>query len=349
MTWINKNKEEIRKEITQIAKDETGLTSFKAGGVLRGIIETYNQTIYPLYQDVFNFLGGQFTHSKADGSMLDLRGRELGVAREDARKTEGTFEAEGTKSGTVKMGSWFVTDSGLRFKAKSDQAFHTRKNNKIEVEAEFPGATYNILADTPIRSTAVIDGIRTFLVPTNWISLSGGDVESDEDYRKRIKAKWESQGPDNRPGKYLSIALSHTEVNDAKVIRTPRGSGSIDLILGAIAGISSQRVCDEVRVAIGDAYLLTRDLIVKPVAALEKDFTVSYVDKDSPENVKDTLRSWLLRRKIGESVTMRALYQDALVPLVFDKLEFHNPTRDITLGATSKIVVRTLRALKRAS
>jgi len=346
--WINKTKEEIRDAILKIAKEETGLTSFKEGGVLRGLVETYTQTIYPIYDDVLNFLGGQFTYLKATGTMLDIRGRELGVSRGVAQKSEGNFVADAVKSGTLQAGAWFVSASGLRFKVTRNTPFHAG-NNDIKVEAEFPGSRHNILPWTPIRCTTVVDGIVAYSVPSDWLTLSGRDEEPDDEYRQRIGARWESQGPDNRPGKYVSIALSNRDVNDVKVIRTPRGYGSVDIILGGIAGIPSTAVCDAVKSAIGDAYLLTRDLLVKPARAVRRDFTLSYEGKVAETEVENQLREWLQHRRIGESITMRALYYDSLSNLELSAIEFTSPTRDIAISNDSKINVGTITVTKRSA
>lgn len=335
--WIDKSKDEIRDAILTIAREETGLGSFKEGGVLRGLVETYTRTLYPLYQDVINFYGGQFTYMKASGSMLELRGRELGVIRKSPRKTLGVLRIEAIRSGTIREGTWFVSSGKLRFKNLEDTAFHAG-NNDLAVEAEFPGARYNILPNTDIRTTSVIDGIISILVPAGWISTPGRDIESDADYQSRIMAKWDALGEDNRPGKYELLALSIRGVNDVKVIRTPRGSGSIDIILGGDAGIPSSSTCDAVYQAISDSYLLTRDILVKPATAVNREFELSFSGDAGKSQVEQTLRLWLQSRKIGESVVMQKLYQEALHPLELNNLEYQKPTQNITIGPTSKVI-----------
>ncbi len=341
MTWIDKTEDEIRDAILEIAKEETGITSFKEGGVLRGLAETYTKTVYPLYKDVINFYGGQFTYLKASGAMLDLRGQELGLTRIPARKTQGHFLVDAIKSGSIEKGTWFVTAGGLRFKAVDKVNFHSGQNS-LPVVAEFAGAVYNILHDTPIRTTSVIEGIVELSVPENWISTPGRDEESDPEYRIRIKAKWDTQGQDNRPGKYVVIALAIPGINDVKVLRTPRGSGSVDVILGGDAGIPSQDTCDAVYQAISDAYLLTRDILVKPAIAETREFELTY-SGDVPEaEVEQGLRTWLHRRKIGQMVTMQDLYQSVFSGLDLVNLEYQRPTQNIEIGPVSKIIPQSI-------
>ena len=278
--------------------------------------------------------------------MLDLRGQELGVTRLQARKATGYFQVEAIKSGSVDKDTWFVTTGGLRFKATDKVNFHASKNT-VPVIAEFPGAVYNIVHDTSIRTTSVIEGIIKLTVPKNWIDLPGRDEESDPGYRIRIKAKWDTQGQDNRPGKYVLIGLATPGVNDVKVLRTPRGSGSIDIILGGDAGIPNKAVCDAVYKAISDAYLLTRDILVKPTTAEKREFELTYSGTATEEEVRQALRLWLQARKIGQMVTMQELYQEALKPLDVTRLEYQRPTQNIAVGSVSKIVAKSIRATRR--
>ena len=346
MRWIDKSKEEIRDAILTIVREETGLDSFKEGGVLRGLVETYTQTLYPLYRDVINFYGGQFTYMGASGAMLDLRGRELGVQRKTARKTLGALSVDATAAGTIRQGTWFVASEKLRFKTLKDTAFHAG-NNDVVVEAEFPGALYNILPNTAIRGTSVIEGITSILVPADWIIIPGRDKESDADYKNRIRAKWDALGADNRPGKYEMLALSTRGVNDVKVLRAPRGSGTIDIILGGDAGIPSKAICDAVYQAISDSHLLARDILVKAATAVEREFQLSFSGDVSESQVRQTLRLWLQARKIGEPVTMRKLYREALRPLELGSLEYQKPTLDVVIGSTSKVIPSSITVTKR--
>jgi len=346
MTWINRTEDEIRDFIVAIAKEETNLTSFKEGGVLRGLIETYTKATYSLYQDVINFYGGQYTYLQASGTMLNLRGQELGVSRRNARKTLGVIQAIATKAGSIAKGTWFLTNSGLRFKSTREVAFSAGSND-VAVEAEFAGALYNILSGSSLRSTTVLDGIGNFATRADWITQGGRDEESDTDYRQRIAAKWDGLGMDNRVGKYETIALGIEGVDDVKVIRTPRGSGSLDVVIAGYAETPSESVRDAVTAALSDFYLLTRDIMVKSAIEQEQEFVLSFSGKAMVASVENTLRFWLQRRKIGEDITMHALYREALSSLDFDHLEFQSPRRDILIEDSSKLKPTAIRVSKR--
>jgi len=336
VTWIDKSEEEIRNQVLIIAREETGLSSFKEGGVLRGLIETYSKSVYSLYQDVMNFYGGQFTYLRATGTMLDLRGRELGVLRREARKTKGVIQIIATKSGNISQGVWFVTNGGLRYKTSAEITFQAGRNN-VAVEAEFPGAVYNILPGTLIRSTAVLDGISGFTIPSGWITTQGRDDEFDEDYRKRIGAKWDSLGTDNRIGKYETIALSIKGIDDVKVIRAPRGSGSLDVVIASYASSITEAIITAFRDALADSYLLTRNIEIKSATPKNQEFVLNFSGSASKVQVQNTLRIWLQRRRIGENVTMHSLYKDVLSQLDIDHFEFEKPTSDIMVDEAAKI------------
>jgi len=311
------------------------------------------KTIYPLYRDSINFYGGQFTYMQASGLMLDLRGQEMGVLRKEARKTRGNLRLTYIKALTIPEGAWFVTPSGLRYKSISNVSLSTGQSNVAEdgkfqgnvaVEAEFPGAVYNILAGSAMRTTSVLDGVDSITVPKDWVTTPGRDRELDEDYRQRIKAKWDAQGADNRPGKYEHIALTVDGVDDVKVIRTPRGFGSIDVVIAGYAEIS-ESVKNEVKKKLADSYLLTRDIIVRAAKEEGEVFELSFssFSRDTTQSkVKNTLRAWLQRRKIGQAVTMKGLYQEALSSLDISKLEYKSPTRDIEVAPDAKVTPQSI-------
>ena len=338
MTWTNKTKEDIRDAILQIAAEETGLSSFKEGGVLRGLIETLTETTYSLYSDSINFYSGQFTYMQASGLLLDLRGRELGVLRKEAQKTKGIIKvkANSTKAAAIPKGTWFITHSDLRYKTTRDISLNEGVND-VPVEAEFPGALYNILAGSTIRTTSVLDGVNEITVSNNWITTPGRDRELDEDYRQRIKAKWDSQGTDNRPGKYEHIALAVPGVDDVRVIRAPRGFGSIDVVIAGYAETPTSSVISQVRQRLADSYLLTRDIIVRAAAETSQDFELRFFGNADVSSVRNALRAWLQRRKIGQTLTMKELYQEALSSLDISKLEYISPRQDIKVAPYAKV------------
>ena len=179
----------------------------------------------------------------------------------------------------------------------------------------------------------------------NWITTPGRDRETDKDYRQRIKAKWDSQGTDNRPGRYEHIALSVDGVDDVRVIRTPRGFGSIDVVIAGYAETPDQDVIDKVKMKLSASYLLMRDIIVRAAKEEELDVRLSFSsfsEKATQSEVEKNLRTWLQNHKIGEAVTMKGLYQEALSSLDISRLEYKSPTLDIEVAPDAKVTPRTI-------
>ena len=64
-TWIDKAENEIRDDIVEIAKQNTGLTNFKSTGVLRGFIEVIASVVFFIYKTAINPIYTNATVDKA--------------------------------------------------------------------------------------------------------------------------------------------------------------------------------------------------------------------------------------------------------------------------------------------
>ena len=77
-TWIDKDEKTIGDDILKIAKEETGLTSFKSVGVLRGIIEVVTRVVVFIYRTAINPIYRNASLDGATGFFLSLWGLMLG-------------------------------------------------------------------------------------------------------------------------------------------------------------------------------------------------------------------------------------------------------------------------------
>ena len=104
------------------------------------------------------------------------------------------------------------------------------------------GADYNVEPETAGRCTKVIKGLSSLTFGDGWNSIPGTDDETDDALRVRIYDRWRSLGSGNPPSKYEYLAESVTGVSEAKVIRAPRGYGSMDVVISSADGIPSAAV-----------------------------------------------------------------------------------------------------------
>ncbi len=348
MSFINKTQEEIKKEIFEIGTQNTGVSNFKPGGVLRGIWETMAVLVFQFYSRVINVLYRNLTWETAIDFWLDLHGMQLGVVRKSPTKAKGFFKCSAYNGGTVKKGLWIKTASGsLRYKVSTDTGFVSGEF-LLPVEAEFVGSKYNIIPGAEIRFSSTVFGIDAVYVPDDWTTIPGTDKEGDDSYRARIAARWAAQGDDNRPAKYESLARTVSGVQDIKVVRAPRGPGSVNVVVSAVDGLPSSVLLDSVRAAIDSSRLVARDTLVLGFTPVYTDFVVKFLGNCTAADVENELRSWVLERKIGEGITVEQLYKESLKTLNLSYIYFESPTEDMPVLSTGKNLIQSLTAAKEA-
>ncbi len=348
MTWVTKTEAEIRADVITIAKEETGLTNFKSTGVLRAFLEVFIRFVTMIYTGSINVIAKNTNLDTAVGTWLSFMGLLVGLARKTAKKTQGTFRCQAWGDGKITKGTWFINDAlGLRFKVLEDTAFHA-DTFTVGVEAEFTGIDYNIPSGTSMRATRVVNGLDTISVPDTWIRSLGTEDETDESYRERIKARWRSLGEGNPPSRYILHALSVDGVASAKVIRTPRGWGSTDVIITAIDGLPSTELLERVRTALHDYELVCRDLLVRPPSVLQVAVSIEYTGDVSPEILEIAIHKYFVSLGIGGKLEIRKFYNEPWENLAIASLEIITPSRDITTSENSIVVPSDISITKKA-
>jgi uncharacterized phage protein gp47/JayE len=327
-TWIDKDEKTIRDDIVAIAKKETGLTNFKNVGPLRGLIEVISRVVLFIYQTAINPIYYNATLDKASGIFLSFWGLMLGVARKQQTKTEGVFTGTAYGDGSIPSGTWAaVTNTDLRYKVVQDVAF-SEGNFSIPVIAEHPGGAYNIGEDMPLRLTRVIDGLDAVTVEPDWITSPGQDAEEDEPYRQRIKTRWRDQTLGDTKDTYQYYAEEVPGVRSAKVIRTPRGPGSTDVLIAAVNGVPDENLIKAVKANLHAHELMAFDVQVRAPDILEIDVEIEYSGDAEEAEVRHIAEQYIYRLGIGGRFALRDLYA-LYQPLPLNTIEILSPDRDV--------------------
>ena len=337
-SWIDKTEDEIRDEVIAWGKEETGLTNLKSVGVLRGFLEALVKTTISAYNGYINPIYKQANLDSATGLWLSLWGLLVGVVRKKATKVSGRLGGVAYDDGKLLKGTWIVTEgTALRFKVTEDTPFYAG-DFTFPVEAELEGSVYNLLPGAPIRATRVVQGLESVTVLADWNTTLGTDDELDDAYRSRIKDKWRSIGEGNPPSKYEYVAAGVSGVISAKVIRTPRGYGSMDVLVTSVEGLPSATLLQDVWTAL-DAYaLVCRDLLVRAPAAVPCDVVIEYRGSVAREAVEMAVRQYILSLGIAGKLEVRKFYTDPWEAFDFDSLEIIAPSRDIQAGENQLII-----------
>jgi len=328
-SWINKKENEIRDDIIAIAKEETGLTNFKSTGVLRGFVETIARVVFAIYQNAINHIYNNATLDNATGFFLSLWGIMLGVVRKQASKTTGVFTGTSYGDGSISAGTWAVVEgTELRYKVSEKVNFQADTEFSIPVIAENPGFEYNVGSGTSIRLTRVVNGLDNVSVRENWITSPGQNEEEDDPYRVRIKSRWKGQVLGDTKEVYRFYAEEVDGVRAARIVRTPRGPGTTDVIVAAINGQPSEELLQAVRDNLYSHELMAFDVQVKSPQILNINLHIEFSGDASANEVQIIADNYVYDLGIGGRFKNADLYE-LYRPLNLKTIEIVSPERDV--------------------
>jgi uncharacterized phage protein gp47/JayE len=337
-TWIGKDEKTIMDDILSIAKEETGLTSFKSVGVLRGFLEVIKYVVVFIYKTAINSIYDNASLDGATGFFLTCWGLALGVTRKQSAKTEGRFRGAAYGAGKIPAGAWIVVEgTDLRYKVTEEVSFLRDDFFDVPVIAEFEGSDYNIGAGIPLLVSRVIAGLDLVSVEDEWITSLGEEVEEDEPYRQRIKTRWREQTLGDTKDTYKYYAEQVQGVRSAKIIRAPRGPGSTDVVVASINGAPDQALLDAVKAHLHDHELMSFDVEVKSPEILEVEITIEYSGDQNETEIRLIAERYIYSIGIGGRFQMSKLYE-LYRPLKCKTIEILSPDRDIQAEALYLVV-----------
>jgi uncharacterized phage protein gp47/JayE len=328
-SWINKSEKIIREDIIAVGKKHTGLTNFKSTGVLRGFLEVITMVVVFIYQSAINPIYRNASLDGATGIFLSMWGLMLGVARKQAVKASGFFVGTAYADGNIPKGSWIVIDgTELRYKVMESTSFQAGIPFKVPVEAEFSGDTYNVGSGINVRLTRVVAGLEGLSVGEEWIGTPGQNEEEDDAYRERIKSRWRSQILGDIKESYKYYAASVDGVRFVKVVRTPRGAGSCDVIVSSVSGMPNEMLLERVRENLYAHELMGFDVVVRAPSATPIEIEIEYAGKAGEADIRLAVEEYIHGIEIGGRFAIRDLYA-AFGGLEVDSIEILSPDRDV--------------------
>ena len=337
LSFIDRTDDEIRKEVIETASKELGFRNLKSTGVLRRLFEVFARFLGQVYHKFISPIYHETNLDIADGLWLDQWGLLLGVARKAATKTKGEATLVAYGEGDIDAGAWItVSGTDLRFKVLEKTAY-SEGETKISVEAEFEGSGYNVSGDDEGVLTKVVSGVDHIVFKEGWISAAGTDEEDDDSYRSRIKNLWISQGVGNPPPSFYYYAESVDGVKEVKLVRTPRGYGTVDVIVVAENGMPSEELLQDVYDALYDHALICNDLQVKAPQQKVAEISIEFSGDASENEVEEAVMQYVYGLGIGGRLEIRGIY-DTLEAFDLDTVEVIAPLRDVQAGEDAIIV-----------
>ncbi|NVP23980.1 baseplate J/gp47 family protein [Treponema phagedenis] len=345
-SWIDKTENEIRDDIVEIAKENTGLTNFKSTGVLRGFIEVIASVVFFIYKTAINPIYANATVDKATGVFLSFWGLALGVVRKSDNKASGNFTGISYSSGTIAAGTWIVVEgTDLRYKVVEKVSFTACSTFAIPVQAEFSGSDYNIGAGFPLRVTRVIRGLDSVAVKEDWQKELGENSESDDNYRSRIKNRWRSQTLGDTKVTYKYYAEEVAGVREAKIIRAPRGAGSTDIIIVSVTGLPTSELLEKVKMNLYRHELMAFDVQVKAPLVTDIEIVIEYSGDEEKADIELVAKSYVDTLGIGGRFAVKDLYE-LYKPFALKTLEIISPARDVQAPDANVIIISGITVTK---
>lgn len=192
-------------------------------------------------------------------------------------------------AGTV-VESLPINGQVYRVRTLFDQPFSVGEiQHDVMVEAEQPGQNYNLAAGYYVRVLSDIEGLSA-TNSADWLTTAGQDIESDENYRQRIRDAFGSLGDYHVDAVYRSIISSFAGIKSDNIVfdkTAPRGPGSANAYVFLDVGQISQALLDQINnhIAAGN-HGSGDDMKVFAISTQPIDITANY---QQHPNTKDRL------------------------------------------------------------
>jgi uncharacterized phage protein gp47/JayE len=344
-----KSRDAILQELIDLLREKGfPITDWHSGGVGRTLLEVDAAALEDLYALVPAIAAGGYL-ATAQGPWLDLLVESAyGLQRYPATFARGRVvltAASGFGPYTLEPGDlWLGTPDGLRYHNTTGGVLPMGGILEVEVQAESPGARYNVPAGaitvlhTPLPGVSVTN-------PPDWLLEAARDEETDEELRRRARLRWASLGTGATRAAYEFWALNaHPAVTKVRVLDDhPRGQGTVDVVIWGEGGIGAD-VVDVV-----DAYIQER----RPLTAnvLVYSATPRTVDVEATVYVRAGYLSQAQAAAAEELAALQRatpiggiLYRSALIEALFARPYVVNvvlaqPTGDVPLGTVEALVL----------
>jgi uncharacterized phage protein gp47/JayE len=138
--------------------------------------------VYPLYLFLDYYLKQTFVHL-ADEDNLLKHGVERGLSKNLPTKSKGFVTVVSTAGQAINAGDFLSRSDGLRY--VFDTSTTTTGNDTLPITAEFSGSSYNGVGGLSM-SLALSNPLITSITVTSNALTGGSDIESTENFRKRV-------------------------------------------------------------------------------------------------------------------------------------------------------------------
>ncbi|WP_268914150.1 baseplate J/gp47 family protein [Lentilactobacillus sp. SPB1-3] len=184
---------DVRASIVKVAQGNMGTDiDTSAGSPLGQMITAWASMLYDVELHAQDVYDSAFT-DLATGISLDRKGSNVGIQRNLAQPAQVNMHIIGQSGYLVDEGTEFLTDNGDSFKTSEDVQIGDDGTVDVIAYSDDAASYTNVDANTIVNQSNPVDEITSINNPE--AAYGGVDLETDFDFRQRIKANNKS-----RPG-----------------------------------------------------------------------------------------------------------------------------------------------------
>lgn len=353
-------KEEMEKIRNELADEGFIINNFNKGGIFYLIIRIF-VTIYIELKTLARTIINNLFIKHADEDWLEIKAPDFGKTRKEAVKAMGyvtVYRNEYQNALQITKGHMFKTLPDVNGREMKFYALETtvigagEEQGRVLVEAEESGTGYNLPAGKITVSMIHLDGVETVSNEEGWLYLEGSDIETVEDFRKRIGESWSELAELTTESKLKNVARKVSGVLNVEVdAQHPRGQGTTDIIITGTGGEATKELLQRVEAA--TSYLKGNydDFLYKSSTVIHQDISLTlYIAKEtSIDGIKATAEHIIEDvLQLGKREELNCMYMDdvryALKKGIADykRVEFSEPVSDIEEGKDIVVMLGNL-------
>ena len=288
---------------------------------------------------------------------LDARALEFGLIRLNGDLAKGILNFTGSDGTEIHLGSVFQTKDGLQF-VTTKAGVIAGGIAAIDAMACGIGTKYNVPANTITQFTTIITGVVT--VTNNAVFTGGVDIESDDDFRRRLLERMQNSPGSGNKADYKRWAKEIEGIEYVKVVPLWAGPGTVKVVIGGKNGqpVTPEKVTEvqqyidptfgdgDGKAPVGATATIVNivpvviDFIITNLS-IEDGYTLDTVKA----NIQDALTKFLLIAGTGENIRYTeaiAAVADTVGELDFTSLQINDEMKNITITDEQKAVMGTI-------
>ena len=239
------------------------------GGFSQDIIGSVAYELANIYDTELDNIADKVFVETATGEDLDKVGADYGITRRQSSASIVYLEIEGDEGAIVNQ-NVKATYNNLVFTVQEYKAIGSSGNVLVKAQCETLGTIGNVAANTITEFLTTYQGLTSVNNPA--AAYNGFDVESDDDYRARIKLYLAEDAVNCNEAQYKLWALEVTGVKTAVVKdASTMGAGNVGVYISSTTGTVSQELIDAVKAYIEERQFINANLIVSALTSISID------------------------------------------------------------------------------